>query len=95
LLLNTLRQLLLRLPLSLKVKHCARGFTASWQPPNHSTDWRAIQIGQHRSAWIACNGGNLIADRPESEPVQGQRRCFVATCRHRKSSREESNVSGS
>jgi hypothetical protein len=90
LLLNTLRQLLLRLPLSLKVKHCARGFTASWQPTNHSVDWRAIQIGQHRSARIACNGGNLIPCRSEAEPVQCQRRRFFATNDHRNSSRDES-----
>ena len=66
--------------LGVKVENRARGFARSTANRlSASPAAGPIEIGEQRAARIGGNGGDLIADRPETEPMQSERRRF-STC---------------
>src|SRR5580700_294 len=90
LLLRTQRELLLRCLFGAKVKDLARRFATRRQIGGDEAGLRTLQIGEEGALRVRSDGGDRIARRAETEPVERKRRCFFfATRGHDKSSRGE------
>ncbi len=76
--LDALREFCFRRLLGAVVEHRACGLAAPRKVRRgHAPGLRSLQIGKHRTARIVCDGGNLPAQRSETESMQGERRPHV------------------